>query len=78
VKTELKLTEKSDKYLMSLAIKICESLNGLTMWQALWIVEKQVPMLLREGHFVDVANSRFTVLKRHLVSQFSEPRQSGT
>ena len=53
------LTRKSA---WTLAVKIAEMLDGIPMGQAIWIIRKIVPLVLKEGHVVNVNSERFKTM----------------
>lgn len=53
----------TDSEMDGLSIRIVEMLNGVPMGQALAILEKRAPLLLKDGHLVNTGNARFTALK---------------
>ena len=48
------------------AIRIIELLNDVPMGQALAILEKKAPLLLKDSHVVNTHNERFITLKGNL------------
>jgi len=57
---------KGENELNSLALKICQTLHSVPLGQALWLVEKQVPLLLKDGHIVNTSGQRFKAMKAGL------------
>jgi hypothetical protein len=67
------LTHKNENELNTLALQICQILNGIPLGQALWLVEKQVPLLLGDGHLVDTTAMRFNAMR----TTFQSPGREG-
>ena len=59
MKKRHKKFEKSEEELQLIALKACQLLNGLPIWQAIYVGEKLIPAQLKTGHQVNVENPLF-------------------
>ena len=53
----------TDAEIAALSFRIVELLDGVPIGQALTILTKDAPLLLHDGHTVNVTNPRFLALK---------------
>lgn len=53
----------TDEQMNALAFRVVELLDGVPVGQAMSILERWAPLILKDGHVVDVTNRRFKALK---------------
>jgi hypothetical protein len=63
METNSQHTHKSDEEIKALALQICRMLNGVPIGQALNLVKNEVPLLLGDGHLVDISTQRFAAME---------------
>jgi hypothetical protein len=52
------------------AFEVCRLLDGLPLWQAIYVGEKLIPSHLKAGHQVDISNPMFVALFNAAKSSF--------